>query len=268
MSHGEPGGSEPVLLRIEDRGAARVAHVTLNRPHARNAITIALAAALHDALTAAADQADVVLIRGAGRDFCTGGDFHEVSRLRAEGPHALRPLFETFIGACELIADIPVPVVAAVHGYAMAGGFELIQSVDIAVVRDDAVLADNHTNFGMIPGGGGSQRLPRIVGAPRALGHILLGERITGAQAAQWGLVHRAAPAETFETAVGEVVDNLAGKDRNALARVKQLVRRGLEEALADGLAMETEATLEHLAGDHAGAGIGRFTGRHGGGGT
>jgi len=126
---------------------------------ARNAITVALAARLGDALRAAAAWAQVIIIRGAGGHFCAGGDFHEVSRLRAEGPEAFRALFETFGAACEQLGEL-VPVVAAAEGYAMAGGFELIQACDIAIARDDAVLADNHLNFGMIPGGGGSQRLP------------------------------------------------------------------------------------------------------------
>ncbi|MET0188938.1 MAG: enoyl-CoA hydratase/isomerase family protein [Pseudonocardia sediminis] len=248
----------PVLTTVD----GRVATVLLNRPQARNAVTIALARGLHDALADAAGRADVIVIRGAGGNFCAGGDFHEVSRLREEGPDALRPLFETFIGACELIAELPVPVVAAVEGYAMAGGFELIQSVDIAVVRDDAVLADNHANFGMIPGGGGSQRLPRIVGVPRALGHILTGDRLTGARAVEWGLAYRSAPAEEFEDVVDALVANLVAKDGDALARIKRLVRRRGE--LSDGLAAETRETLDHLAGERAGAGIGRFTGRTG----
>lgn len=252
----------PVLRAVVERDGARIAHITLNRPQARNAITIALAEGLRDALAAAADEADVVVIRGAGGHFCAGGDFREVSRLREQGPEALRPLFETFIGACELIAELPVPVVAAVEGYAMAGGFELVQSVDIALVRDDAVLADNHANFGMIPGGGGSQRLPRIVGTPRALGHILTGDRLTGAQAAEWGIAYRSVPAESFESELDALVVNLAGKDRDALARIKALVRGGLRGSLGDGLAAEVESTLAHLTGERAGAGISRFTHR------
>lgn len=250
----------PVLTSIDERGDARIAHITLNRPEARNAITVALAESLRDALAAVGDLADVVVIRGAGGHFCAGGDFHEVSRLREAGAEALRPLFETFIGACELIAQLPVPVVAAVEGYAMAGGFELVQSVDIALVRDDAVLADNHANFGMIPGGGGSQRLPRLVGVPRALGHILTGDRLTGAQAVEWGLAYRSAPAASFEAELDALVANLAGKDRDALARIKALVRGGLRGSLVDGLSAEVESTLAHLTGERAGAGISRFT--------
>lgn len=253
---------EPVLYRIEERDRGRVAHLTLNRPGARNAITIALAEALRTTLHEAAAQSDVIVVRGAGGHFCAGGDFHEVSRLRAEGREALRPLFETFIEACELIGRLPVPVVAAVEGYAMAGGFELVQSVDVAVAREDAVLSDNHANFGMIPGGGGSQRLPRLVGVPRALGHILLGERISGATAGDWGLVHRTAGADEFDAAVDDVVSGLLAKDRGALARIKDLVRGGVGMPLSDGLRMETESTLDHLGGEDAGAGINRFTDR------
>lgn len=104
----------PVLSRVE----GGVATLTLNRPHARNAITVGLAQTLHDGLLDAAERARVVVVRGAGGTFCAGGDFDEVARLRAQGPEAMRPLFETFIGACELIGELPVPVVAAVEGYA------------------------------------------------------------------------------------------------------------------------------------------------------
>jgi len=248
----------PVLTTVE----GGVATIVLNRPRASNAITVALAAGLGDALRAAAGQARVIVIRGAGGHFCAGGDFGEVSRLRAGGPDALRPLFETFVGACELIAELPVPVIAAVEGYAMAGGFELIQSCDIAIARDDAVLADNHLNFGMIPGGGGSQRLPRIAGLPRALGLILSGDRLTGTQAQQWGVVYRAVPAEEFEAAVAGLAANLAGKDPVALTRAKRLVRDGLRLPLRDGLALETEAIIDHLGGPGAAGGISRFAGR------
>jgi enoyl-CoA hydratase/carnithine racemase len=170
-----------------------------------------------------------------------------VSRLRTQGREALRPLFETFIGACELIAELPIPVVAAVEGYATAGGFELIQSFDVAIVRDDAVLADNHANFGMIPGGGGSQRLPRIVGRARGLGHILTGERLTGAEAAAWGLAYKSFAPEAFEAGVEAIVQRLAGHDPVALRRAKRAVLDGLNLSLTDGLALEREAILEHL---------------------
>ena len=252
----------PVLTTFGPDVDASVATIVLNRPQARNAITLDLATGLAAALGAAAAQARVIVIRGAGGHFCAGGDFHEVARLRAQGPAALRQLFEAFIGACDLIADLPVPVIAAVEGNAMAGGFELIQSCDIAIARDDAVLADNHLNFGMIPAGGGSQRLPRMAGPQRALGLILTGDRLTGAQAAQWGVVYRSVPPADFTPAVAALAANLAAKDPSALARGKHLVREGLRRPLADGLALETQTATEHLFSAEATAGISQFTQR------
>lgn len=234
----------PVLTRIDDR----VGRITLNRPRARNAITVPLAQDLEAALRDLAPQVDVIVIRGAGGHFSAGGDFHELQRLRAEGVDALAGLFVAFRRACDLIAALPVPVVAAVEGDAMAGGFELLQASDVALVRDDARLADNHSNFAMVGGGGGSQRLARLVGRPRALGHILTGDRITGREAVDWGLAYRCAPADEFDAAVEALVAQLADKDRVTQARTKALVRGGLDGSLADGLTRELDTVLTHLS--------------------
>jgi enoyl-CoA hydratase/carnithine racemase len=103
----------PVLTTMEQAGNVSVAHIVLNRPQARNAITVALARGLTDALRAAAAQAEVIVIRGAGGHFCAGGDFREVSRLRAQGPEALRALFEEFLAACALIGELAVAELTA-----------------------------------------------------------------------------------------------------------------------------------------------------------
>ncbi|GAA4776065.1 enoyl-CoA hydratase/isomerase family protein [Actinomycetospora chlora] len=238
----------PVLTRLEGPPGHAVGNVVLNRPQARNAITVALADGLHDALVDLAGRARVVVVRGAGGHFCAGGDTDEVTRLAAEGPDALRRLFTAFHRACSVVATLPVPVVAAVEGSAAAGGFELVQAADVVVVRDDAVLADNHARLGQVPAGGGSQRLPRALGAQRALTHILLGERLTGAEAVGLGLAWRSAPAEGFEALVTEVVERLLRTDPGATARTKRLVHEGLRLPLEDGLARETDVVLEHLA--------------------
>ena len=177
----------------------RIAYVTLNRAEAMNAITVALGEALEAALRAAPDEADVIVIRGAGGNFSVGGDYKELERLRAEGPEAMRELFDAFGRACELIAKLPVPVIAAVEGFAMAGGFELMQACDMAIVAHDAKLADNHANFAMVPGGGSTQRLPRLLGRQRALAHLLTGERLSGTQAAELGMAVQAVPAAELD---------------------------------------------------------------------
>ncbi len=241
-----------------------VGHILLDRPEAMNAVTVELGRQLDRALTELADPVNVIVIRGAGGNFSVGGDFHEVRRLRAGGAAALSPLFENFGRACMTVETLPVPVVAAVEGYAMAGGFELMQACDIALVSADAKLADNHVNYGQVPGGGGSQRLARLVGRQRALGHILSGERLSGADAVAWGLAYRCFEAGEFDTAVAEFASRLATKDRQALVTVKRLVREGLAMPLADGLAWERSTVVEHIGGDSAGAAIDGFTERGG----
>lgn len=244
-----------VLTAVSDR----VARVVLNRPEAMNAVTIALCEQLEQALRALPEQADAIVLSGAGGNFCAGGDYHELRDLREQGPAAMRRLFDAFGGVCRAIEDAPVPVVAAVEGYATAGGFELLQVCDLAIVRSDAQLADNHVNFGMLPAGGGSQRLARIVGRQRALGHILTGERISGAEAAAWGLAYRAVEPDAFEREVTRIAQRLAARDRETLTRAKRLVLDGLGGPLDAGLARETDAVVAHL--QRAGA-MDRFTTR------
>ena len=160
------------------------------------------------------------------------------------------------------VVEVLVTQGAAVEGNAMAGGFELMQACDIALVADDARLADNHSNFGQVPGGGGSQRLPRIVGRQRALAHILTGDRLTGSEAAAWGLAYRAVPTGELETTVDEVAAKLAGKAPAAVRRIKHLVDAGLERSLSDGLELERATVLEHLRDASAAEGIEAFKAR------
>src|SRR5215210_2325137 len=131
--------SDPVLV-AEGGGVGRI---TLNRPEVMNAISVELGEALDGALAHLGARARVIVIRGAGGNFCVGGDFRQLERLRADGGDAVAQLFDNFRRACARIGEIPVPVVAAVEGYAMAGGFELMQASDIAVVAAEAKLADN-----------------------------------------------------------------------------------------------------------------------------
>ncbi len=253
-------GTPPVRLEVADG----IATVTLDRPQAMNAVTTALAAALERALLAAGADPEVraVLVRGAGGNFCAGGDFEEVQRLRTEGRDALRGLFDGFRRACAAAAAIPQPVVAAVDGVAMAGGFELMQACDVVLVRHDARISDNHVNFGMVPGGGGSQRLARLVGRQRALGLLLSGDRISGAEAAEWGLAYRSFPGDVFDEEVRAFVARLAGRRADAVRTIKSLVRDGLEYGLESGLDRELAAVVDHIAGDAGSTSVSAFAGR------
>jgi enoyl-CoA hydratase/carnithine racemase len=232
-----------ILSDVEEN----VGWITLNRPEAMNAITIESAHALEAALHDLALRARVIVIRGAGGNFCVGGDFKELQALQAEGREAMRELFVSFHRACAAVAAVAVPVIAAVEGFAMAGGFELMQSCDFSLVREDCKLADTHSNHAMVPGGGSTQRLPRLVGRQRALAHILTGDRLSGREAVEWGLAYRVYSAEEFSSGVATFAHKLAAKSPEALQRSKRLIYDGLELPLADGIALELEGVLDHL---------------------
>lgn len=229
-----------------------VGHVSLNRPECMNAVTTELASQLEHALSELSmDSAvNVIVIRGAGKNFCAGGDVVEVERLRSAGPTHLRALFDAFRRACDLITKIEVPVVAAVEGVAMAGGFELMQAADIVIVCDDAKIADSHINVGMIPGGGSTQRLPRLVGRQVALGLLLSGDRLSGLDAVRLGLAYRSFAPHDFDAGLHEFVAKLASRDRAAVTTIKKLVGGAGQQSLAQGLDDEITAVVAHIA-DH-----------------
>src|SRR6516165_12467778 len=228
-----------------------IAWITLNRPDRMNAISVALSGELHEAIIELGNDPNVtvVVIRGAQGNFCAGGDFDEVELLRSQGPAALRRLFAAFRCACDAIARVEVPVVAAVEGVAMAGGFELMQACDIALVSEDARIADNHIKFGMIPGGGSTQRLSRLVGRQEALGLLLSGDRMSGVDAVRRGLAYRSFPQAEFSRGVHRFVTAMAGRRREAVISIKQLVYTSLETPLLTGLEHEIDCVVDHICG-------------------
>lgn len=226
-------------------GDGRARTITFGRPQVLNAMTRELSRALVAAVRAAAGEASVVVLRGAESNFSVGGDIAEVQQLRAEGPDALATMFDAFTELLRAVCEVDVPVVAAVEGYALAGGFELLQVCDVVLLSETAVLGDYHIRAGQVPAGGGSQRLPRLVGRQRALGHLLTGERLDAATAMAWGLAYRVAPAEEFDDMVSGVVEQIAAQDPTALRTMKSLVVRGLDLPLDDGLRLERAAALD-----------------------
>jgi enoyl-CoA hydratase/carnithine racemase len=227
-----------------------VGRITLDRPEQMNAITVDLGVELERALRIlGANQAvNVIVIQGAGGNFCAGGDFAEVERLRAQGPAALRALFTAFRSACDAIATIDVPVVALVEGSAAAGGFELMQAADVVLVSDDARIADNHIRFGMIPGGGSTQRLPRLIGRQQAMALLLSGDRLRGVDAVRLGLAYQSFPQDQFGAATNGFVGAMADRERSALIAIKRLVGSGLQKPLVDGLDDELDAVVGHIS--------------------
>ncbi|HWP35786.1 MAG TPA: enoyl-CoA hydratase/isomerase family protein, partial [Thermodesulfobacteriota bacterium] len=180
-----PGGSRPLVSLATD---GPVALLTLERPEAHNALSLALCEALLDALRRlAADPAGVrvVILTGRGPSFCAGADLKE---RRGQPPAWLRRHHRAIVSAVEAVAALPLPVVAAVHGHALGGGFELALACDLRVAADGARFGFPETTLGIIPAAGGTQRLPRLVGPAVAKELIFTGRRIDAAEAHRLGL--------------------------------------------------------------------------------
>lgn len=250
-------GIDPVLWYRD----GQIGHITLNRPKAFNSMTVELGEQLKMALGELARDSDAIIIRGAGGNFSTGADLKLVRENQSD-PQVIRSLIEAIGRALNLIETLPIPVVAAIEGFCLAGGFELLQACDFAVAAEDAVIGDGHVEFAQLPGGGGTVRLVRELGRQTALGILLTGDRFTGAEAAARGLIHRAFPAERFEESVAELAAQLARRGREALQAIKQTVTELEYLPLEEALAAEREACIAHVGGPIAGAGLERFLAR------
>jgi enoyl-CoA hydratase/carnithine racemase len=240
-----------------------VARVVLDRPEKLNAINMELLGGLAD--TCAMIEADpsvrVVLITGAGRAFSAGADLAEVEQ-RAKDPDAWLGFMRLWHGVFDRVEALPVPVVAGVQGFALAGGLELTLVADLVVAERTARLGDQHANYGLVPGGGGSQRLPRIVGARRAKELILLGSWIEADEALAWGLVNLVVEPGCLAAELDRVATALVRRGRAAAITSKHLVRRSTEVDLSTGLGEEIAAVCEHMRKRDSIEGISAFLGK------
>lgn len=221
---GKQDNTVPAVL-AERRGSILI--LTLNRPDRLNAVSEALYRNLVTALRAAQADADIrcVVLTGAGRAFCVGADMKE-HNAGTRSPAQRRHYVQLGQDVCRLIQTIPVPVVAAVHGYALGAGAELAVSSDFLVMAEEAQMGFPEVSIGTFVGGGVTHRLPRLVGLRRATDLLFLGERFTGAQALEWGLAHSTAPADRLRGAALELADRLAAKAPLSMARMKATLHR------------------------------------------
>jgi enoyl-CoA hydratase/carnithine racemase len=223
---------------VERRG--RVGLVTLNRPDVVNAINDAIRTGLPAAL-AELDQDDgisVIVIAGAGeRGFCVGADIKE-SRVVGNSVQERRRLFR--LDWADRVDKVTKPVIAAIHGFCMGGGLELALACDIRIAAGNALFSLPETGLGLIPGGGGTQRLPRLIGLARALDLMLTGERIGAEEALRIGLVTRiAADKAALDAEALRVAEIIAARPPAASAFLKEAARRGLDADLESGLRLE-----------------------------
>lgn len=238
-----------------------VAVIRLNRPDAMNALNPGLLSELYDGLTAVAHDQEVkaLVIRGEGRAFCAGADLIHFETIFAK-PVLIPPFLQQMNDCLTQIESLPVPVIAVVHGFALAGGLELMMACDMALVAEDARIGDQHVNFGLIPGGGSTQRLPRRVGMQRAMELLTTGRWLSGADAVEWGLALRSVPVEDLDQELETLLGPLRVKSRPGLGWIKSVALRGQDLPLRDGVALEIMAFVQYVAtSSHPAEGIQAF---------
>jgi enoyl-CoA hydratase len=230
--------SEDVVL-VERDGP--VAILTLNRPDAMNALSRALREALSSAFRDLAADADVrvAVVTGAGRAFCAGFDLKELSEASGDAAETASNDLPEAMGA------FAGPIIAAVNGHAITGGFELALACDVLIASTQARFADTHARVGILPGWGLSQKLPRLIGESRAKEISFTGNFVDAQQACDWGLVNRVVEPEALLAHCRELAHAMASCVPGVLEGYKSLIDRGLGMSLDDALAMESEAAIE-----------------------
>jgi enoyl-CoA hydratase len=217
----------------------RVAHLHIERPEALNALNGELMLELHSALALLAgdERVGALIISGSGRAFVAGADVAELAGMRD-----VFEARETALAGQELmgtVAALPFLTVAAIHGFALGGGLELALACDLRVAAPGSKLGFPEVGLGLIPGYGGSQRLPRLIGVGRALDLILTGRHVDAEEALALGLVNRVA-ADPLSSAL-EIARQSARMAPVAVGLAKEAVMRGLDVTLAQGLEIEAD---------------------------
>jgi len=232
-----------VLLVEREEG---VAIVTLDRPHAMNALSRRLRMELAEALrTLAADpEVGVVILTGAGRAFCAGLDLKELGGETASDASSSSAVTDADL--IRALWECPVPLIGAVNGFAITGGFEVALACDFLIASTEARFADTHARVGLVPGWGLSQLLPRRIGIGRAKEMSFTGNFIDAQRAVEWGLVNRVVAPDVLIATCQGLARDILSCDRETLRRFKRVYDEGAATTLAEGLRIEGRASREH----------------------
>jgi enoyl-CoA hydratase len=236
-----------------------VALVTIDNPP-MNALSAALLDELEaeiDALDADAGVRAIVLRGGGERAFVAGADIKEFPALRETASEGGSARGIQRLGHRMDAAD--TPFVAAIHGYCLGGGLELAMCCDVRVCADNATLGQPEIQLGLIPGGGGTQRLPRLVGQGRAMFLNLTGDFVDADTAYQWGLVERVVPAAELEGAAIAIADRIASRSPHAVAVLRELARTTRDLPLGEGLRREADGFVRCLRSEDGAEGVAAF---------
>jgi methylglutaconyl-CoA hydratase len=235
-------------LRVETAGGVRT--LTLDRPDRRNALDAQLIAELTGALADAAAAADirVILLRGEGPDFCAGADLESLRRIAESADPTTNLADAQSLGALlVLMRRHPKPIIAAVHGHALAGGAGLATACDLVIAREDAVFGYPEVHLGFVPAMV-MALLRRLVGEKVAFELVVRGDRIGAGEAAGLGLVNRVIPTPEWDAGVRAYADELAGRSASAVSLIKRLLYGidglSFEESIARGAEVNVLARM------------------------
>jgi 2-(1,2-epoxy-1,2-dihydrophenyl)acetyl-CoA isomerase len=228
-----------ILFGIEEG----IARLTLNRPERLNSFNTEMHAEVRAALDAVrGSQARVLILTGAGRGFCAGQDLNDRAVAPGAAPPDLAASIEMHYKPLVLaLRALPLPVIAAVNGVAAGAGANLALACDIVVAARSAVFVQAFARLGLVPDSGGTWSLPRLVGTARALGLALLGDKLSAADAASWGLIWRSVEDAEFPTVIEDLARHFANAPTRGLARTKQAIYEGLGRSLAEQLDTERD---------------------------
>jgi enoyl-CoA hydratase/carnithine racemase len=239
-------GFETILYEKKES----IAYVTLNRPQALNAYSVKMRDDLYEVLRAVKDDDEVrvVILKGAGdKAFCAGADLKEFltapSATEARQMRFRRDLWKLFL-------SIPQPLIAALHGYVLGSGMEIAACCDIRVASEDAVFGLPEVGLGIIPGAGGTQTIPRLIGVSRSLEMLLTNRWIPCDEAYRFGLVNRMVQKGDDAKAADEIAHKIASFDPHAVRRAKEAVIKGIDMSLQEGLELEKRLVLKRKSSD------------------
>jgi enoyl-CoA hydratase len=234
---------DPVVLVEKSEG---IATVTLNRPNAMNALSRALRHAIVRTFTELRSDPDagVVIFTGAGRAFCAGLDLKELSSETGTPDEAAAAVTGTDI--VQALTAFNRPIIGAINGFAITGGFELALACDVLIASTAARFADTHARVGVLPGWGLSQKLPRLIGIYRAKELSLTGNYLSAEQAEGWGLVNRVVPPEELLPACRALAKDMLSCVPDVMLAYKRVIDAGYAATLNEGLRIEADASRDH----------------------
>lgn len=242
--------------RLEDG----VGILTLNRPHRFNALSSELITCIGASIRRfeANEQVRVVLIKARGENFCTGADLNEAKDKRANS-ETWSAFIANGLDVFRSLEKSPLPIVAEVQGFCLAGGLELILCCDVVFAGQSAKIGDQHAHYGLLPGWGGSQRLPRIIGIRRALDLFYSARWLKAQEAQEMGLVNYVVEDHQLSEKALDYCKAMAERCPRGLTIMKRLARDGMEMTITEGLNLERDKVIEYMLSEDADEGLAAF---------